>query len=350
MISLATSKITPDVRANVNEALDDNRIAQGKFIKRFEEKVAKFHGVKHGIAVANGTIADIVGLAALKALRPEKTQVIVPALTFIAQTNAIIACGLEPVFVDVGYDHQIDADQVEERIGEDTLAIMATNLLGISCDSDKLVRLAAKHNVFLMEDSCEAYGIPPRGDLSTYSFFPSHTITTGEGGMVLTDNQEIADACRAAMNHGRYKDGILNKFHFATFGINGKMTNLQAAVGCAIVETGQDVIDQRRKNVELYNKWCNKDWYSDSPHCYPVMYRTTEARDSTLLRLEKNNVEARKLFSCLPTQEKVYEHMNYPAGSFPVAEDIGNRGLFVPIHQDLSKEDIDFIGDILCRG
>jgi len=337
-ISLATSKITPQVRKNINKALDDNRIAGGKFIEQFENAVAKYNGAKYGIAVCNGTMADIVALAALKALYPDKNEVIVPALTFIAHTNALLVNGLKPVFVDVDETCQINPNLI--TVNEKTLAIMPANLLGVNCDI-KAIKKVAK-GVPIIEDNCEAYGIRNKQALmSTYSFFPSHTITTGEGGMILTDDEKVAEYCRAARNHGRLNTDILNMFHFPFFGLNAKMTNIAAAIGCAIAPSADSVIKKRQKNVDLYNDLLGKGWHAYSPHCYPVWYLTEEARNNKLVELQENGIEARKLFSCIPTVEYKLN------GCYPMAETISRHGLFVPVHQDLTKKDIEQICKIL---
>lgn len=338
MISLATSKITKQVRKNVNKALDDNRIAGGSFIEKFENKVSEYNDAEYGIAVCNGTMADIVSLAALKALYPDKNEVIVPALTFIAQTNAILVNGLKPIFVDVDENCQMNIDEV--KITDKTLAIFPANLLGKEIDMRKLRCIAGETPI--IEDNCEAYGIRSKyADMSTYSFFPSHTITTGEGGMILTDNKKIAEYCKACRNHGRLNTDILNMFHFPVFGLNAKMTNIAAAIGCAIAPSADKVIKKRQSNVDLYNKILGKNWNSFSPHCYPVWYNTEAQRNDKLVELYENGIEARKLFSCLPTVE--YKKK----GNYPMAEKLSRTGLFVPIHQDLTKEDIKKICQIL---
>lgn len=352
-ISLATSKITQEIRDNVNKALDDNRIAQGEFNTLFESKVAKYMGVKYAIGVCNGSMADIISLAVLKSLRSDKTEVIVPALTFIAQTNAIIINGLKPVFVDVGENYQINMNGVYNAITDKTLAIMVVHLLGKDCGIERLATILSYGGtgISIIEDTCEAYGGATKGkkfgtfgDFGTFSFFPSHTITTGEGGMLITNDDNLADLARACRNHGRMPGvGILDMFHFPIFGFNGKMNNLSAAVGCAVVDTADKVIQTRKRNVRWYNELLNKNWYASSPHCYPVRYGIEKLRDKALLRLQENKIEARKLFSCLPTQEKVYANLGYKEGDFPIAEKIGKTHLFVPVHQDLTKSQIQRI-------
>ena len=348
-ISLATSNITDEVRANVIACLDENRIGGGRFVEEFEAKTAEFLKAKHAIAVCNGTMADMVALAALRAAMPFKTEVIVPALTFIAHPNSVLFNGLTPVFVDVGSDYQIDVAKIEGVITDKTLAIMPANLLGKPCDIFRIREVADRHSLFVVEDSCEAFGVRnPEADFSTYSFYPSHTITTGEGGMVVTDSDELAKLARDARNHGRRSDDfVLDKFKFDTLGYNGKMANINAAIGAALVGTAAKVIRKRKDNVDAMNALLDGTWFAESPHCYPISCKSSDERDRTLMTLEANGVEARKLFSCLPVQEEAYAHFGFGAGSFPVAEDIGNRGLFVPVHQDLTDEDIKKICQLL---
>jgi len=341
VISLAHSTVNDKVRANVNSALDDNRLGQGRFIKEFEDAVAKFVGVKHAIAVSNGSMADMVALSALKAQRPEKTEVIVPALTFIAQTNSILINGLKPVFVDVGYDYQMSIADLQGKVNENTLAIFPAHLMGRKADMVSIKELARKFDTFVIEDACEGFGIFEGSDFGTFSFFPSHTITTGEGGMVITNNDLHAEFARKVSNHGRKSDDILEKFHFDCFGFNGKMSNVLAAIGCAVVEDAGDVIRVRQSNVTLYNSLLERNWFAESPHGYPMLCKTTEERDAILIRLWENGVEARKFFSCLPTKEYKY------GGSYPNAEDIGARGLFLPAHQGLTEEDVQKIVSLL---
>jgi perosamine synthetase len=340
MISLATSKITKEVRDNIKSCLDDNRIAGGKFIEEFEKKTAKYLGVKHCIAVSSGTMADIVAMAVLKAKEPTKDEVIVPALTFVAQANSVIAAGLKPVFVDVDGNCQMNPQKAREAITAKTLAIFPANLLGKALDIEEISKIADEHNLYVVEDSCEAFGIPPFKHMATYSFFPSHTITTGEGGMIATDYDELAELARSIRNHGRKGDDVLNKFHFDYYGLNGKMSNLLASIGAALIHTAPEVIEKRKKNVELYNHLLEKDWYAASPHCYPVFYTFKSERDRKLIALEKNNIEARKLFSCLPVHEKCFSYLGFKPFDFPIAEKLGETALFVPVHQNLSEADI----------
>lgn len=338
-ISLACSVVNDKVRENINTCLDENRLGQGRFIKEFEDKVAKFVGAKHAIAVSSGSMADIVALAVIKEQNPGKTEVIVPALTFIAHINAVIINGLTPVFVDIGQDLQVNPEEIKNKITDKTLAIFPVHLLGKKCNIEEIKRVAL--SIPIIEDSCEGFGLFNQTDFATYSFFPSHTITTGEGGMIVTDNDNHAMWARKIMNHGRKSDHILQKFHFDCLGFNGKMSNILASIGCAVISGADDVIKARQKNVLHLNRLMKEKWFAESPHGYPIFYKDSEERDAKLLKLEANDVEARKIFSCIPTQE--LEQF----GDYPIAEDIGKRGLYVPIHQNLSKNDIEKIAFLL---
>lgn len=348
-ITLGTTEINQQVWQNVNECLTNGTIGQGKFIRQFEEKVEKMFNVKHAIAVCNGTMADIVALSVLKILKPKRKKVIVPALTFIAQTNSVYINGLEPIFVDVTPDGNINMDQVEKVMNEDVLAIFPVHLLGCTASINYLKILAKRYGTYLLEDACEAFGgevepgkyLGTYGDIGTYSFFPSHVITTGEGGMIVTNNDEFAKIARKLIVHGRRGEDYMNKFHFDYIGFNAKMSNLVAAVGAGIVEKTFDIIKAKQENVNRYNKILDKVWWAQSPHAYPFWYKTEQKRDEALKRLNEHGVESRKLFSCVPKDEyKIW-------GEYPIANELSHLGLYLPVHQQLTEKDIEGICHLL---
>lgn len=345
-IFLGTVDINDQVRKNVKKCIDEERIGQGKFIEEFEKKVADFVQAKYAVAVCNGTMADLISLLALKQMRPGKDEVIVPALTFVAHVNSIIAAGLKPVFVDVGFDLQMNCREAEKKINENTLAVMPAHLLGVECGWGEYFN---ESDIFILEDACECFGIFPNGIGATYSFFPSHTITTGEGGMIVTGKEEFATLCREIRNHGRKNsNNILQKFHFDIYGLNGKMSNLIAAVGAALIGDAHNYIIKRNENVEYLNKGLGCDWFQPfSPHAYPYLCKNKKERDKKILRCEQNGIEVRKLFSCLPVQEKVYKKMGLKEKDFPVAMEIGKRGMYVPCHQGIDQHDLDRIINVL---
>ena len=355
MIALGSINISDKTKNLMAEALNQGIIGQGKYIEEFEKKLADFLDVKYIISTANGTLADASALAAAKYKDSlNRNEIIVPALTFIAQINAVYYNHLTPVFVDVGYDYQINVAKIKEKINKKTLAIMPTHLLGRPSKMKEILALAKKYNLFVIEDSCEALGSKYQnqfcgtiGDMGCFSFFPSHTITTGEGGAIATNNDELAKILYSLKNHGRKSNKQEEKFIFPYIGFSGKMNCMEAIIGLGIIDEFPKYFDKRRENMINLNQFLGKDWFVEQedehiiPHAFPVMMATKEIRDKTLSFLfEKFGIEARQIFYSIPTQSQAYEFFGEEKGSYPVAEDIGDRGIYVPCHQNLNNEDI----------
>ena len=334
MIKLSHVKPSAEAAEAVKKLILDGKIGQTEIIEEFEEKFARWIGSKYAIAVSSGTMADTIALAVLKHFNPEKNKVLVPALTFIAQVNSVIYNGLTPVFYETN-------EEIVFR--KDTLCIFPVHLLG-----------KPSRNSFVLvpevEDACEAIGSKlfnkkcgTKGDLGTFSFFPSHAMTTGEGGMIVTDNEIYALLARRLRNHGKLSS---TTFHFNVIGFNGKMTSMQAMLGIHALDEIDDVIEKRRKAYfALGGKESDGEFIS--PHAFPVICESEKERNQTMIALNRNGIECRNLFSCIPTQEEAYSYLGHKLGEFPISEDIGNRGLYVPCHQGLSDEDIGKIKEIL---
>lgn len=292
--------------------------------------------MKYCVAVSSGTMADTIALAVLKNTYPGKNEVVVPALTFIAQVNAITYNGLKPVFID-GPNGYVSA--------RNALCFFPVHLLGKPWRWDI-------NTIPVIEDSCEAMGSEINGkkcgsigDIGTFSFFPSHTITTGEGGMISTNNEDYAKLARRLRNHGKIN---AHDFHFDVIGFNGKMTSIHAALGLEMLKEIDKIIEKRRQNflalggVEAQGEYI-------SPHAFPVICASEQERDWALGNLREAGIECRNLFSSIPTQEKAYAHLGHSIGDFPFSEDIGRRGLYVPCHQGLSDTDIEKIKGVLSE-
>lgn len=362
MISLGAVNISKKTKLLLNEALDKGIVGQGKYIKDFEEGLANFLGVKHAIAVANGTLADAVALASVKVQDGgQRDEVIVPALTFIAQINAVYYNHLKPVFIDANYDYEIDADKIEEKITEKTLAIMPTHILGRPADMKKINALVKKHHLFVIEDSCEALGsrlqdqlCGTMGDMGCFSFYVSHSITTGEGGAIVTNDDALAERARSLRNHGRQGTKPGEHYLFPHIGFSAKMNAMEAIVGLGIIDELSKYIEKRHQNVMKMNALMDKNWFAEKPgeyivpHGYPVMAESEELRNELLKILpEKYGIEARQIFYSIPTQSGAYKFLGEKEGSYPVAEDIGKKGLYVPCHQNLADKDLIEITDAL---
>jgi len=361
MITLGTVNISSKTKKLLNEALDKGIIGQGNYIQDFENKLAEFLKVKHVITTSSGTLADAVALAAAKITDGGKrNEVIVPALTFIAQVNAVYYNHLKPVFVDVGYDYQIDTEKIEEKITGNTLAIMPTHLLGKPVNMNDVLDLAKKHNLFVIEDSCEALGSRYQnqlcgtiGDMGCFSFFVSHSITTGEGGAIATNNDSLADLARSLRNHGRKSSNPGEHFIFPHIGFSAKMNSMEAIVGLGIIDELPEYIERRHQNLIKINNLLDKELLHGKnqyivPHGIPVLVKSQEQRDKLLVAFpEKFGIETRQIFYSIPTQSEAYKFLGEKIGSYPVAEDIGRRGLYVPCHQNLGDEDLRKIANAI---
>jgi dTDP-4-amino-4,6-dideoxygalactose transaminase len=356
-IRLGHIKVNERTKDLVALALEQDKLGQTDFITRFEQEFAKWAGTKFAVAVASGTVADTVALAVLKYLNPAKTEVIVPALTFVAQTNSIIYNGLSPVFVDVSSALLMRPEDAAQKINSKTLCVFPVHLLGRPCDMTGYKQMTGAYKVPMIEDTCEAMGSQfdgnmcgwrkcgTFGEMGTFSFFPSHTITTGEGGMITTDNEELATLCRKFVNHGKTSS---LEFHFDAVGFNGKMSSLQAAVGLGTLPEADSIIAARRENFFALGGREENRYELVSPHGAPFMASSRAHRDACLEILRQNGIECRNLFSSLPTQETVYKHLGHRLGDFPVAERIGDVGFYVPVHQGLSEEQLEQMKQIIA--
>jgi perosamine synthetase len=246
----------PSLKGNekkyVNECLDSTWISsKGKFVNQFENAFAEYVGVKHAATVSNGTVAIHLALLALGI--GEGDDVIVPTLTYIASVNSIAYTGANPVFVDSLQDSwQIDPADVVKKITPRTKAIMAVHLYGHPCDMDALMEICKKHDLFLIEDCAEAIGtlykgkhVGTFGDISTFSFFGNKTITTGEGGMVVTNDETLHDRSLHFKGQGLAKH---RQYWHDVIGYNYRMTNICAAIGLAQLEQIEQVLIEKKKS------------------------------------------------------------------------------------------------------
>ncbi|MFT4802645.1 MAG: perosamine synthetase, partial [Flavobacteriaceae bacterium] len=242
----------------VNECLDSTWISsKGKFVSEFENSFASYVGVKHATTVSNGTVAIHLALLALGI--GEGDEVIVPTLTYISSVNTIVYTGAKPVFVDsLQETWQIDPSDVIRKITPKTKAIMAVHLYGHPCDMDALVAICKEHNLFLVEDCAEAIGtlykgkhVGTFGDVSTFSFFGNKTITTGEGGMVITNDETLHDRAVHFKGQGLAKH---RQYWHDVIGYNYRMTNICAAIGLAQLEQVENVLIEKKRVADTYRK------------------------------------------------------------------------------------------------
>lgn len=342
----------------VNECLDSNWISsKGRFVREFEQHFGEYTGIKHATGVSNGTVALHLALMAL-GVGPDD-EVIVPTLTYIASVNAIAYTGATPVFIDSLQDTwQMDPQDVRRKITPRTKAIMAVHLYGHPCDMDAIQSIAKEHGLFVVEDCAEAFGTLYKGkhvgsfsDIATYSFFGNKTITTGEGGMVVTDDETLFDRAvhfkgQGLANHREYWHDVI--------GYNYRMSNICAAIGLAQLEQADEFISRKRQIAEWYKAALQGQpvtvhgEFGAVRHSYwmvSILVEKAQQRDPLREVLTAAGIETRPLFYPIHTMpmyaQKFQRH--------PVAENLGWRGINLPSWPYLSKEQVERICLEICN-
>jgi perosamine synthetase len=341
--------LTGNVKAYVNECLDTSWISsKGPFVGRFEREFAQRIDARHAASVCNGTVALHLALVAL-GIGPGD-EVIVPTLTYVASVNAIAYTGATPVFVDSLRDTwQMDPEDVERRITPKTRAIIAVHLYGQSCEMEALSLIARKHRLFLVEDCAEAFGtrygnrhVGTFGHISTFSFFGNKTITTGEGGMVVTNDKTLDERIRHFKGQGL---AAHREYWHDVVGYNYRMTNIAAAIGLAQLERADELIARKRNVAETYVRHL-----ADLPvelhrevagtqHSYwmvSILVEHHEQREPLRDYLATAGIETRPLF--YPVHTMPMYARNYR--NHPIAEDLAWRGINLPSYPALAEDQI----------
>ena len=331
----------------LNECIDTGWISsEGPFVKRFEDSFAKKVNRKYGIAVANGTAALDIAVEALGI--GEGDEVILPTFTIISCIHQIIRSGATPVLVDSDPNTwNMDISQIEEKITIKTKAIMVVHIYGLPVDIDPILELAIKYNLKIIEDAAEMIGQSYKGnpcgsfgDLSTFSFYPNKHITTGEGGMVLTDDEELAEKCRSMRNLCFQRK---QRFVHDKLGWNYRMTNLQAALGLAQLEQLESFVDKKRTIGKTYTKLLKgikeiqlpleKTDYAENIYwVYGIVLKDDIPFDAkeAMQKLGKQGIGTRPFFWPMHLQPVLLENNLFQGEKYPVAERISKRGFYIP--------------------
>jgi len=345
VIPLYEPDLSGNERRYVLECLESSWISSnGGFIPRFEQALAGAINAAHAIAVSNGTVALHLALHAL-GIGPGD-EVIVPSFTYIASVNVIAQVGATPIFVDSSLDDWVmRADQVEKKISPRTKAIMAVHLYGAMCDMTALCALAARHGLAVIEDCAEALGCTfagrhagTFGTVGAFSFYGNKTVTTGEGGMVVTSDPNLADRIRLLKGQGQ---SLTRRYWHEILGFNYRMTNICAAIGLAQMERLASILNRKRAIAALYRQELR-----DAPVTFQGRSRDTVSaewlvtallpsdvdRDEIALAMERDGIETRPAFHCA-------HHMPmYATGdSLPGAEEISRRGICLPSYPQLTE-------------
>jgi len=350
----------------VTEAVSSGWISSaGKYVTAFEVEFAKYCGCKYGVSVCNGTIALHLALIALGIGKDD--EVIVPAFTMIASAFAVCYTGAMPVFVDADpKTWNIDVNKIEEKITSKTKAIMPVHIFGKVCEMDKIHELAKKYNLYVIEDAAEAHGAEYKGkkagnlsNVSAFSFFANKNITTGEGGMVLTNDENIYNKAKYFRNVCFPINGLRNYTH-DSIGYNYRMSNVIAAIGLAQTEKADEYREMRRKNNAIYRKYL-----ADVPGiifqgeesngvdvCWmnaivlePKLYGRT--RDELISHLKDNGIDTRLLFNGMHNQKSMKHYGCDCSGSYPICDRLTENGLYLPSSSILTKENIKMICEVV---
>ena len=359
-VPFGTVSITPKAKKLIDEAIRRGWLTKGKYVREFEEKFAGLFGVKYGIAVSSGTDANAIACAVLYDFGAKRgDEIIVPALSFVATGNAVLQAGFNPVFVDVRRETlNIDPEKIEKVITSKTRAIMPVHLMGKPAAMDEIVSIAKKHKLYVIEDAAEAHGaeykgkkIGTIGEMACFSLYAAHIVTTIEGGMIITNNEQMAEAARSLRNHG-----IVGKFQFRRIGFSAKMNEIEAAVGLGNIEIFHDILEKRRANVrhliKAFAKFDKYFWYLKEeeheilgPHAFSIILKggVNFTKDEFVTYLERQGIDSRNLFYSIPTQTQSYQFMGHKLGDFPQAEYCSDYGTHIGCHQDVGRAQMDYV-------
>jgi len=374
-VTVGTFTTTPRMRELVNQALDNNRLSYGPMSRQFEQEFAALHGCRFGVTSSSGTASLRIALQTLKELHGwrDGDEVIVPAVTFVATVNVVLQCGLKPVLVDVERDF-FGIDCLGARRAFDpkkARAIIPVHLFGHPCNMFDVERTAKDNSLAIVEDSCEAMfcsqhkrPVGSWGDIAAFSTYVAHLLSTGVGGVATTNNPDYAAKMRSLVNHGRdgiyiapedsdvkgdqLREVVSRRFRFESVGWSARMTELQAALGLAQLETWQEMIEARQSNARYLTYSLRhfedrlqlpavRPGATHSWMMYPMVLRDG-SKWPLVNWLEERGVETREMLPL--TNQPVYAGM-FREDDYPVAKWINESGFYVGVHQDLTRGDLD---------
>ncbi len=385
-IAVGSLKIGRLAKKLVSRTLNKNRLTYGPLTAEFENKFAKAHGCHYGLFTVSGTSALQIALDAMKKIYrwEDGDEVIVPALTFIATSNIVLQNNMKPVFVDVDpVTYNINPDLIEKKINKSTRAIIPVHLFSQPAAMEKIIRIAKKHKLRVIADSCETMLVKYKGrplgewgDIVCFSTYAAHLLVTGVGGFAITNNPEYATKMRSLMNHGRDtiyynidqddKTGsrkalftmVDRRFSFIDVGYSYRLTELEAAVGLEGLKELEGNIAKRRKNYRLLMKeLASLGKYLQLPvvpkgiesahMIFPIVIREGVGirRDDVVLFLEENGIETRYAMPLLnqPVYRRLFGSIEK---EYPVARWVSHDGFYIGCHQYLTERDIKYVGKV----
>ena len=355
MISIAKPLIGDEEKKAVSEVLDSGMIASGPKTKEFEGEFAKYVGTKYALATTSGTTALHLGLLSLGI--KENDEVIIPSFSFIASVNSILFCNATPKFCDVDEKtFNIDVEKIGSLITEKTKAIMPVHLYGLSANMKEIQKIADDNDLLVIGDAAQAHGaalngkmVGSFGNLECFSFYPTKNMTTGEGGMITTNNNELFEIANSIRNHGREKTKW--GYEHGRIGYNYRMTDISAAIGLDQLKKLPSFLKKRRENAKFYDKNLENvetpyvlDGAKHAYHQYTIKYKN---RDKLLEELKKNEIGFGIYY---PKPLHKYPHLEkFGHNDLKVSERLVNEVVSLPVHPALTKEELEKVVDVINK-
>lgn len=358
-ISIADPQLSAAAMDRVRSLLEDGMLADGPEVRAFESEFASFCGVDHGVATANGTTALHAALEALEVDRGD--AVITSPFSFVASANAIRLAGGRPVFADIDPEtYTLDPAAVERiaRERDDVVGILPVHIYGLAADMHTIEEIADDHDLFVLEDACQAHGaaidgqrVGSFGDAACFSFYPTKNMTTGEGGMITTDSEALANRITGYVNHGRTPDGGASGYDHHELGHNYRMTSLAATIGRVQLEQLTERNETRREHATAYD-----DRFAELPvetptvpaghrHVYHQYTIRTTDRESLRETLESHGVGSKVYYPTPIHQQPAYETMSTATTSLPQTERAAEAVLSLPVHPNLTRDNREQVVD-----
>ena len=370
-------------RELVQEVLDSNRLSYGPMSRKFEKTVSQLHGRSYGVFCNSGTSALHLAITALKEVDHwnDGDEVIVPATTFISSANVLLYSGFRPVFSDVRPDtFNIDERQIAQKITRRTRAIMPVHLLGLPADMDPVLDLAAKHQLRVIEDSCESMfaryqGRPvgSMGDIGCMSTYVAHLITTGVGGMAITSDPVVEEIMRSLMNHGRDTryvsidddndlqdkqlwEVVQSRYRFNRIGFSYRLTELEAALGLGQLDQWEAKVERRAQIADYYRDVLEPfadriqvqkipQGHTHANMVFGIVSRDEEEAQRMTYYLETHKIETRPLFPLV--SQPAYQSLGFARNDTPVADRLMRCGFYIGCHPYLTDAEVEYTAKTL---
>ena len=367
-IPLSSPDITKKEIDIINKVLASSYLSIGPKIKEFEKKLAEFIGVKYAVGVNSGTSGLHLCIRGLNI--KDGDEVITSPFSFIASANCMLFERAKPVFVDIDENSLcLDPDKIEEKITSKTKAILPVHIFGHASQMDKIMEIAKRHNLKVIEDACEAIGaefkgqkVGSFGDVGVFAFYPNKQITTAEGGMVATNNEKIANLCRSMRNQGR-DDEDTSWLSHKRLGYNYRMSELSAALGVAQMERIEEILKKRQWVADLYNQKLSRvkglivpkglpgikmSWFVYVVRLDPQRFNKKN-RDKIINQLKSKGISSKEYFPPIHLEPFYKKTFGFKPGDFPITEKTSGSTIALPFHNNLKETEINYISECLAQ-